>query len=167
MFQLQRQILDIAVTVALSLVEECTEQRGSHPFTLHIANKTWDAAGLENFIRGFRNSQEARGKGFWKGKVEKGLLPLAHALMKCLRARDEGQQRVQEAQVLAQRPCTNPLCPNLSGCSEARLRGRRCSGCRAVRYCSRECQAADFAKHFRVCGQLAQEHVGAPTSRSG
>ncbi len=167
MFQLQRQILKLAVMVALELLAECTEQSAPQPFTLSIANKAWDAAELETVIMSFDNSQQARGKGFWKGKVEKGLLPLLQALTSCLEARDEGQQRLQEAKVLAQRPCANPLCSNVSGCSEARLRGRRCSGCRAVRYCSRECQAADFARHSRVCGQLAQEHAGAPPSSSG
>ncbi|GAB4823207.1 hypothetical protein N2152v2_010253 [Parachlorella kessleri] len=111
-FQLQRQILKLAVMVALELLAECTKQSAPQPFTLSIANKAWDAAELET-------------------------------------AQDEGQQRLQEAKVLAQRPCANPLCSNVSGCSEARLRGRRCSGCRAVRYCSRECQAADFARHSR------------------
>ncbi len=151
--------------VALGLVVECAEESGAHPFTLHLANKAWDVAELENFILSFHNSQEAHSKAFWIGKVQKGLLPLAQALRNCLSDPDEGQQRLQEAQVLAQRPCANPLCSNVSGCSEARMRGCRCSGCRAVRYCSRECQAADFAKHSRVCGQLAQAHVSSSTEQ--
>ncbi|GAB4818687.1 hypothetical protein N2152v2_005733 [Parachlorella kessleri] len=159
-FQLQRQILDVAVKVALGLLAECTEQSAPHPFTLRVLDKAWEAAELEDIIMTFHDSQEARSKGFWKGKVQKGLLPLAQSLTSCLSAQEEGQQLgLKEAQVLARRPCANPLCCNVSGCSEARLRGRRCSGCQVVRYCSRECQAADFAKHARVCGQLRQEHV--------
>jgi hypothetical protein len=51
--------------------------------------------------------------------------------------------------------CNNSGCLNLSGLSEAELVGKsRCSGCKACFYCSRECQAAAWPLHKRVCKQL-------------
>ena len=62
------------------------------------------------------------------------------------------------AQAAATRSCANLLCPNVGGEGrEAEGRpNQRCSACRAVRYCCRECSVADWrAGHRRVCGALA------------
>ena len=47
-----------------------------------------------------------------------------------------------------------PLCPGC-GVQPGRM---RCSGCRAVWYCSRECQTSAWATHKRVC-KRSQKNV--------
>jgi len=54
--------------------------------------------------------------------------------------------------------CNNPWCSNTAEPSELRLvrgRSRTCSGCSAVRYCSRECQMRHWKLHKPVCQALA------------
>ena len=62
------------------------------------------------------------------------------------------------AQAAATRSCANLRCPNVAGQgreAEGR-RNQRCSACRAVRYCCRECSVVDWkAGHKRVCAALA------------
>ncbi len=75
--------------------------------------------------------------------------------------RDEDEPQQEEVVKGASRPCANLLCTNVRGCSEARLRGRRCGGCGIVRYCSRECQLQHWAQHGHVCAALtAQQPQG-------
>ena len=72
----------------------------------------------------------------------------------------ERTDEVAVARALASRPCANLLCTNVRGCSEGRLRGRRCSGCGVVRYCSRECQVQHWHQHGPMCASLvAAEHL--------
>ncbi len=48
--------------------------------------------------------------------------------------------------------CSNGACVQLEGDSEAAVKLRRCGGCKAVRYCCQECQAADWAAgHKQAC----------------
>ncbi len=49
--------------------------------------------------------------------------------------------------------CANPQCDRLEGDSEAGRSLLRCGGCRAVSYCCRECQAADWKEggHKEEC----------------
>jgi hypothetical protein len=68
----------------------------------------------------------------------------------------EGQEACR-ARALALRCCAFPLCTNLAGASEAALRSRNCSRCMVAAYCSTACQRADWARHKRVCKQLAQQ----------
>ncbi len=95
--------------------------------------------------------RELRSRRLWEGSVRQGLLPdllawaaLAEERCHFTNATPTAQQlrlrQEREAQkALGVRGCANPLCTNMRGCSEGRLHGRRCSGCRLVRYCSKEC----------------------------
>lgn len=44
-----------------------------------------------------------------------------------------------------------------AGCGVAVSRKRRCSGCKQVVYCSRECQVADWKEHKKSCGVTGDE----------
>ena len=108
-----------------------------------------------------KQRQQLSSPGFWQMATEE-LLPqleaLASAAVAALGLRpDESVSQLHVARALATRVCANPGCLNLRGCSEGRLRSRRCSGCGVARYCSRECQAEDFASHGEVCQQLGAE----------
>ena len=110
--------------------------------------------------------QAAAGKGYWK-KDTGGLLVLVGAMVPSVESQDvqeEQQQGLREAQSLALRPCANPLCTDLSGCSEGRPHGRRCGGCQVARYCSRDCQAADCQRHARLAQQPIDDSQGAALS---
>ena len=48
-------------------------------------------------------------------------------------------------------PCANPLCTNMETFVKE---FRACSGCRRVRYCSRECQASNWKVHKKACRML-------------
>ena len=37
---------------------------------------------------------------------------------------------------------------------------KKCGACKAVTYCSKECQKAHFRQHKKVCAQLAQGAFG-------
>jgi hypothetical protein len=50
--------------------------------------------------------------------------------------------------------CNNPDCENMAGVSEAAASCKACSRCRC-RYCSVECQNADWRRHKQACRQLA------------
>ena len=62
------------------------------------------------------------------------------------------------AQAAATLSCANLRCANVAG-EGRKAEGRpnqRCSACRAVRYCCRECSVVDWkAGHKRVCAALA------------
>ncbi|KAL4421386.1 hypothetical protein ABPG75_010677 [Micractinium tetrahymenae] len=64
---------------------------------------------------------------------------------------------VFQAHALAHRACGNLLCSSLAGIGAElpRLHGRRCAGCRVVRYCSLGCQVADWQSHKPACRALA------------
>lgn len=70
------------------------------------------------------------------------------------------EQELRVALALAERPCANPGCTTVLGCSEGRQRGWRCSRCSRVRYCGPACQAADWPQHGRVCKEPAEAGLG-------
>ncbi|PNH11610.1 hypothetical protein TSOC_001541 [Tetrabaena socialis] len=60
------------------------------------------------------------------------------------------------AQLRRLRVCGNPSCDNFEAPSEGELPLKKCSGCRAVRYCRAECQTAHWgAAHKAECAHLA------------
>ena len=68
--------------------------------------------------------------------------------------------RLELARAAASRDCANLRCPHL--CSPGR-RGKKCTGCRAVRYCCQECNVAGGrAGHRHVCAALAAERQSKP-----
>ncbi|GAB4823224.1 hypothetical protein N2152v2_010270 [Parachlorella kessleri] len=147
--QLQRKVLDIFTKVALVLhCEMMTLHQPTTEPSIVIGSRAWEPAELSQQVTeltSLRDGHKARAKAFWKQQVQGDLLPFVMDLVAWIDAHNAQYQRLlQEARGLAAGPCANPLCTNMHGCSEARLRGRRCSGCRAVRYCSTACQAADF-----------------------
>ncbi len=73
------------------------------------------------------------------------------------------QARLERARALAAGPaCCYVGCVSLLEPSESDLRCRRCSSCRVARYCSPECQRADWAQHHgSVCAHLASGTAGA------
>jgi hypothetical protein len=98
--------------------------------------------------------------------LQQQLLPLlaehASLLQKAWQATGQTEEwQLEAAQAAATRSCAHLGCPNLE--QEGGLDagegagGRRCSGCRAVWYCSTACQHADWKAggHRRVCQALA------------
>ena len=47
--------------------------------------------------------------------------------------------------------CCHGTCFNMTGDTEFRIKTYVCGGCRNARYCSRECQAADWKFHKNDC----------------
>ncbi|GAB4815514.1 hypothetical protein N2152v2_002560 [Parachlorella kessleri] len=110
--------------------------------------------------------EQLRSRHIWGRTAEPGaLLPMlygwARLLASCgqdaVQVSDEDEPQLEEELVHASRPCANLLCTNVRGCSEGRLRGRRCGGCGVVRYCSKECQLQHWAQHGHVCAALAAQ----------
>lgn len=64
---------------------------------------------------------------------------------------------LRRARALAtRRSCGNPCCASLVGVSEAGSRGKKCTGCRLVRFCGAECSKQDWRLHKRACRALQQ-----------
>lgn len=64
---------------------------------------------------------------------------------------------LRRAHALAmRRGCGNPRCAGLAGASEAEARGKRCTGCRLVRFCSTACSRADWKWHKTACRALRE-----------
>ncbi|KAG2492838.1 hypothetical protein HYH03_008992 [Edaphochlamys debaryana] len=65
------------------------------------------------------------------------------------------------------RVCGNPGCNNFDGPCEASLKLKQCGGCKAVRYCGRECQTVHWRSgHKGECGAMAAA-VQAEAGKSG
>ena len=98
---------------------------------------------------------------FWRRLRAEITEPLAQALADSAAAEGEdGAKRLQvavdAAQALATRACARVGCTTIAGVSEAAIsRGKRCSGCRLVRYCGPACQKADWPAHKAACRELA------------
>lgn len=88
-----------------------------------------------------RQRQRLSTHGFWEQEVAGALLPALKRLAAAVPGGGEQQPEGAESLLRAvrahgARPCAHPGCTNMRGASEGRLRGRRCGGCGAVRYCS-------------------------------
>ncbi|GAB4823491.1 hypothetical protein N2152v2_010537 [Parachlorella kessleri] len=108
-----------------------------------------------------RQRKQQRSPKFWELQVKQELLPALVTLALAAAAKrpswDELSQELATLRALATRVCASPNCCNIHGCSEGRLRSRRCSECGIARYCCRACQVADFWAHRKVCSLLAAE----------
>lgn len=83
----------------------------------------------------------------------------AEAACECWREEEAGMSDddwMQQECAVAWRPCVNLRCTTVRGASEARLRGRLCGGCGAVRYCCRSCQEQDWPRHRHACRLMSQ-----------
>jgi hypothetical protein len=66
--------------------------------------------------------------------------------------------------------CNNPLCANLSQPTEMQIvqgSQHKCSACRVVRYCGKECQAKHWKQHKPVCKALVAAAAAAAGSGNG
>jgi hypothetical protein len=125
----------------------------------------WERAGLNlaaPLRRALTQQQQQQGPGAGAGAAEGPRAGPAGA------EAGEGaaaglQARLERSRALgAGSGCSYVGCVSLLGPSECDLRCRRCSGCGVVRYCSPECQRADWVQHHgRVCAQLASNMAGA------
>jgi hypothetical protein len=64
---------------------------------------------------------------------------------------------VQQAHALGTLRCAHLGCTNLAGASEAQVKGKLCSGCRTVRFCSEACSQAAWRQHKAACKAIQQE----------
>ena len=106
-----------------------------------------------------RQRKQLSSTRFWQ-EVQHTLLPTLNALIASTAGMEPTMQPLdglESGRALATRVCTNPGCLKIRGCSEGRLRSRRCSGCGVARYCCHACQLADFWAHRKVCPMLAAE----------
>ena len=75
-------------------------------------------------------------------------------------AAEAAQLACDAAEALATRPCAHPGCATILGPSEATApRGKRCGGCRLVRYCGAACQKGDWGPHKTACRELARRQA--------
>ena len=74
---------------------------------------------------------------------------------------EEQHLAVRRAQALGLLKCANPQCASLAGTREAAAKGRKCGGCRVVRYCCEACSKADWKQHRVACRLLQQQASGA------
>lgn len=87
-----------------------------------------------------------------------GMLPLIARLAAGLQEHwsepeQQATAQLELAQAVGSLNCSNLRCPNLEG---GGVKGRRCSGCMTVRYCSKACALADWrAGHRQACKALA------------
>jgi len=116
--------------------------------------------GSVNQLAAFKQRQKLSRPGFWEKAVQQQLLPCMMALASAVDVEDDRRcgwaVQLQTEQALATRVCANPACLVLRGCSEARMRSKKCPGCEVVRYCSRQCQLEDYRRHAAVCQHLKQ-----------
>ena len=108
-----------------------------------------------------RQRKQQRSPKFWEQQVKQELLPALDTLASAAAANgpafDAQARELLALRAMATRVCTSPRCCKIRGCSEGRLRSRRCSGCGVARYCCHACQLADFWAHRKVCPMLAAE----------
>lgn len=105
-------------------------------------------------------AEKLRERQVWAQTVRRQLLPPVLALAE--RAGEEQEAAGAQAaaatsaalcDALELRACANPGCTNVQGCSEGRLRGRRCGGCGSLRFCSEACLQQHWPEHAAACTQ--------------
>ena len=70
-------------------------------------------------------------------------------------AAEELEAEVELAEALALRPCAHLGCTTILGPGGGEVpRGKRCGGCRLLRYCGAACQKADWPGHKTACREL-------------
>ena len=74
--------------------------------------------------------------GYWRA-ARSQLLPGLVQQCRELAARGSEMDAVYREIAVSAIMCTNPGCANVSGCREADLAHKRCSGCLEARYCCR------------------------------
>ena len=109
-------------------------------------------AGIPTLQLGF----EMQFPAYWQRLQAEVVGPLAARLAaRPANAAAAAHVAVDVAEALATRPCAHPGCCTIVGPSEAgALGGKRCSGCRLVRYCGRACQVANWKAHKAACAEL-------------
>ena len=55
-------------------------------------------------------------------------------------------------------PSQDPLCSACAKCKQVK-KVMKCSGCKLIRYCGRDCQKADYARHKVVCKAVRRRFV--------
>lgn len=98
----------------------------------------------------------------WREIQQDVTVPLAAELAERAAAEQRAPAaEVEIAEALATRRCAHLGCTDVSGPSEASApRGKKCSGCQRVRYCSKSCQKADWKAHKIACRELAEARGG-------
>ena len=103
------------------------------------------------------------GSASWQRLREKVAEPLAALLAGRAAAEEadaarQAQVAVDVARALATRACGHVACTTVTGASEAEMPlGKRCGGCRLVRYCGPGCQKADWPAHELACRELQRQ----------
>jgi hypothetical protein len=86
------------------------------------------------------------------------LRPAAAWALQRLKAQiDQQQQALQQARALGSLCCAHLGCTNMAAASEAQVKGKLCSGCRTVRFCSDACSQAAWQQHKAACKLLQRE----------
>jgi hypothetical protein len=70
---------------------------------------------------------------------------------------DHQQLAVRQATALGTLRCAYLGCINLASASEAQAKGKLCSGCRTVRFCSEACSQAAWRQHKAACKAIQRE----------
>jgi hypothetical protein len=116
-------------------------QQGLPPLVidqLQLVNKTWER--LQELANDPRPDQVLASAFVYKDeKVLRQLLRLNELLL-------------QEVPLPV--GCSNPACLDLSGDAEVKVSKKACTACKAVCYCSSECQAAHWEAHKGLCKML-------------
>ena len=120
-----------------------------------------DCLRLSSQLRGLATKQ-LRSRAAWEQaqrELQRCAKPAGAAHWAALAAEKAGEGQWAELELRAARvwalcPCSNLRGTNVRGASEARLRGRRCSGCWVARFCSEGCVREAWDVHSRVCARL-------------
>ena len=108
---------------------------------------------------------QLRSREVWEDEAHGRLLPAMTACAEVAAAAAAAAAAVEDPAPAAEahalrvelalqtRHCAHLGCTNMQGASEKRMPvAGRCSVCHGPRYCSRDCQLADAARHGPMCG---------------